>query len=141
VDTFQHWVYQNHAAASDPVNCDAKWKELWGEFMPDEDWNGLEDALVTGWQRKLHIIQDPFYYVEYGLALLGAFQVWRNALADQNEAVAAYRLALSMGGTIPLPQLYAMAGAKFAFDAQTLREAVDLGISTIQSLESGTAKG
>ncbi len=139
VDAFQHWVYQNHAAASDPANCDAKWAELWGEFMPDEDWSGLEDALVTGWQRKLHILQDPFYYVEYGLALLGAFQVWRNSITNQKAAVAAYRRALSVGGTIPLPQLYAMAGAKFAFDAQTLREAVDLGISTIQSLEGGTA--
>jgi oligoendopeptidase F len=139
VDAFQHWVYQNHAAASNPANCDAKWAELWGVFMPDEDWSGLEEALVTGWQRKLHIIQDPFYYIEYGLALLGAFQVWRNSLTNQKEAVAAYRRALAMGGTIALPQLYAMAGAKFAFDVQTLREAVDLGISTIQSLESGGA--
>ena len=139
VDAFQHWVYQNHRAASDPANCDAKWAELWGQFMPDEDWSGLEDELVSGWQRKLHIIQDPFYYIEYGLALLGAFQIWHNALADQKGALTAYRRALSMGGTVSLPELYAQAGARLAFDAQTLQEAIDLGIKTIQALECEAA--
>jgi oligoendopeptidase F len=136
VDAFQHWVYENHVAASNPANCDAKWAELWGQFMADEDWSGLEEELVTGWQRKLHIIQDPFYYIEYGLAQLGAFQIWRNSLDNRKAAVAAYRRALSMGGTVSLPQLYTLAGAKFAFDAQTLHEAVDLGIKTIEALES-----
>jgi oligoendopeptidase F len=135
VDAFQHWVYENHQAASDPANCDARWAALWGQFMADEDWDGLEEEMVTGWQRKLHIIQDPFYYIEYGLAQLGAFQIWRNSLADPKAAVAAYRGALSMGGTVSLPQLYARAGAKFSFDAPTLQEAVDLGIETIENLE------
>ena len=136
VDAFQHWVYANHQVASDPANCDAKWAELWGEFMADEDWCGLEEELITGWQRKLHIIQDPFYYIEYGLAQLGAFQIWRNSLQNQKGAVADYRKALSMGGTVTLPQLYALAGAQFAFDAPTLQEAVDLGIKTIKALEN-----
>ena len=136
VDAFQHWVYANHQAASDPANCDAKWAELWGEFMADEDWCGLEEELITGWQRKLHFIQDPFYYIEYGLAQLGAFQIWRNSLKNQKGAVADYRKALSMGGTVTLPQLYALAGAQFAFDAPTLQEAVDLGIKTIKALEN-----
>jgi oligoendopeptidase F len=135
VDAFQHWVYENHQAASDPANCDARWAALWGQFMADEEWGGLEEELVTGWQRKLHIIQDPFYYIEYGLAQLGAFQIWRNSLDDQRATIAAYRKALSMGGTVSLPQLYALAGAKFAFDAKTLQEAVDLGIETILTLE------
>jgi oligoendopeptidase F len=136
VDAFQHWVYANHQAASDPANCDAKWAELWGEFMADEDWCGLEEELITGWQRKPHIIQDPFYYIEYGLAQLGAFQIWRNSLKNQKGAVADYREALSMGGTVTLPQLYALAGAQFAFDAPTLQEAVDLGIKTVKALEN-----
>ena len=77
--------------------------------------------MVTGWQRKQHIFEVPFYYVEYGLASLGAFQVWRNALRDQQAAVAAYRRALALGGTVSLPKLYETAGARFAFDARTLR--------------------
>jgi len=135
VDAFQHWVYEEAEAASDPANCDAQWVELWERFMTGVDWSGLEQEKMTGWQRKLHIHEDPFYYVEYGLALLGAAQVWRNALKDQRAATAAYRWALALGGTATLPQLYAAAGARFAFDAGTLGEVVDLMERTISELE------
>jgi oligoendopeptidase F len=135
VDAFQHWVYEQPAAASQPENCDAKWAELWERFMVGVDWSGLEQEKMTGWQRKLHIHEDPFYYIEYGLALLGAVQVWRNAQADQLAATAAYRRALSLGGTATLPQLFAAAGAKFAFDAGTMEEAVELMEKTILALE------
>ena len=112
VDTFQHWAYMNHKAASDPANCDTKWAEIWGQFMPDEDWSGLEEELVTGWQRKLHIFLDPFYYIEYGLAQLGAFQIWRNALVDQKGTVAAYRRALSKGGTVHVARAVCSGGGE-----------------------------
>jgi oligoendopeptidase F len=135
VDAFQHWVYENHTAASDPVNCDAKWGELWKRYMVGIDWSGMDDLMVTGWQRKLHIFENAFYYVEYGMASLGAFQVWRNALTDQAGAVAAYRRALALGGTVPLPKLYETAGAKFAFDAKTIQEAVSLAEEVIEKLE------
>jgi oligoendopeptidase F len=120
VDGFQHWVYENPSAAMETANCDRQWTELWHRFMGGVDWSGFADVLETGWQRKLHIFLVPFYYVEYGLAQLGAAQVWANALADQAGAVAAYRRALALGGTKSLPELYATAGAKFAFDAGTL---------------------
>jgi oligoendopeptidase F len=135
VDAFQHWVYENHQAARDPDNCDARWAELWSRFMPDVDWSGLEPEMVTGWQRKEHIFEEPLYYVEYGLAQSGAIQIWRNALNDQAGAVAAYRRALSLGGSVPLPELYAAAGARFAFDAATLGQAVNLIEETIAALE------
>jgi oligoendopeptidase F len=135
VDAFQHWVYENPAAAMNPANCDAHWVALWQRFIPGVDWGGLEQELMTGWQRKLHIHQVPFYYVEYGLAQLGAVQVWRNALTDQAEAVASYRRALALGGTVSLPQLYATAGAKFAFDGPTLGTAINLMEETIAALE------
>ena len=64
-------------------------------------WYGFEDYKKTGWHRKSHIHQVPFYYVEYGLAQLGAVQVWGNALKDQAKAVADYRYALSLGATRP----------------------------------------
>jgi oligoendopeptidase F len=134
VDAFQHWAY-THPEGSDPEQCDARWAELWQRFMPGVDWSGLEDELVTGWHRKAHIHTDPFYYIEYGLALLGAVQVWRNALQDQSAAVVSYRKALSLGYTVPLPELYAAAGARFAFDAGTLQEAVDLMLATMDDLQ------
>jgi oligoendopeptidase F len=100
------------------------------------DFNGLAPDKSNGWHRKRHIHRTPFYYVEYGLAQLGAVQVWKNALSDQAGAVAAYRRALALGGTVPLPDLYRAAGVKFAFDAATLGEAVDLIERTLDQLES-----
>jgi oligoendopeptidase F len=104
--------------------------------MPDVDWSGLEPEMMTGWQRKLHIHQAPFYYVEYGLAQLGSVQVWRNSLTDEVGAVTSYRRALALGGTVSLPELYTAAGATFAFDAPTLRAAVKLTEDTVADLES-----
>jgi oligoendopeptidase F len=135
VDAFQHWAYTNQADAAYPENCDHKWAELWQRYMIGVDWSGMDDLMVTGWQRKPHIFEVPFYYVEYGLASLGAFQVWRNALKDQKEAVAAYRRALALGGTVPLPKLYETAGARFAFDIGTVRDAVSLAEEMIEKLE------
>ncbi|MCB9450884.1 MAG: M3 family oligoendopeptidase [Anaerolineaceae bacterium] len=136
VDAFQHWVYTHAADAADPANCDAKWAELWERFMPGMDWSGLDAAMMTGWHRKLHIFQIPFYYVDYGLAQVGALQVWRNSLADQAGAIRQYRSGLALGGTKPLPQLFAATGAKFAFDAATLGELVALVEKTIAELET-----
>jgi oligoendopeptidase F len=135
VDAFQHWVYTHHEAATDPADCDAQWAELWGRFMRGVDWSGLDDVMMTGWQRKQHIYRRPFYYVEYGLAQMGAVQVWRNSLRNQSAAVADYRHALSLGGTRSLPELFQAAGAKFAFDADTLGELVALIEGTIDELE------
>jgi oligoendopeptidase F len=135
VDAFQHWAYTYPGEADNPANCDAEWGAQWKRFMVGIDWSGLEAECVTGWQRKLHIHQFPFYYVDYGLAQLGAVQIWRNALADQAGALAAYRSALALGGTLPLPQLYVTAGARLAFDAVTLREAVELIEANLSQLE------
>jgi oligoendopeptidase F len=136
VDAFQHWVYTHLDEAQDTDACDATWRDLWLRFMPGVDWSGLEAELVTGWHRKLHIFRVPLYYVEYGLAQLGAAQVWRNALRDQAGAVSAYRRALALGGTATVPALYDAAGARFAFDAETLGQAVALIEKTIGELEA-----
>ncbi len=137
VDAFQHWVYENPDAAREPERCDERWGELWDRYMIGQDWNGLDSEKVTGWQRKPHILQNPYYYIEYGMAQLASIQVWSNSLADQAGAVRAYRRALSLGGTVRLPELYTAAGARFSFGARTLKEAVDLAECTIQELEAG----
>src|SRR4030042_663885 len=134
VDGFQQWAYTHPDEAKNPDRCDDQWAELWQRFTVGVDWSGLDDFMVTGWQRKQHIFEVPFYYVEYGMAALGGFQVWNNALKDQKEAVAAYRRALALGGTASLPKLYETAGARFAFDAQTLQDAVGLAERKIAEL-------
>ena len=122
VDGFQHWVYAEAPETVTAADMDAEWGRLWDRFMGGVDWSGLEDERVSGWHRKLHIFTVPFYYVEYGLAQLGALQVWRNALTDQAGAVRDYRAALALGNTRPLPDLYAAAGARLAFDRETVGE-------------------
>jgi oligoendopeptidase F len=135
VDAFQHWIYENPARGADPKKCDAKWNKLHARFIPDVNYEGIEIYRPTQWHHQSHILQSPFYYIEYGMAQLGAVQVLANALKDQAAAVQAYRRALSLGATVPLPELYAAAGAKLAFDRKTLQSAVDLIESQIAELE------
>ena len=136
VDAFQHWVYTHHDQATDPASCDAEWLRLWRRYLPGVDWSGLDEQAMTGWQRKQHIHRYPLYYIEYGVAQLGAVQVWRSALSDPALALSQYRQALRLGGTATLPELYQAAGARFAFDLETLGEAVALVEETIETLEA-----
>jgi oligoendopeptidase F len=134
VDAFQHWLYTD-PAATDRNARDAKWQEIWARFDPNTDWSGLEQQRVARWYKQLHIFLYPFYYIEYAIAQLGALQVWRNALEDQEKAVADYRTALALGGSKPLPQLYEAAGARLMFDAEGMSELVGLIENEIASLE------
>jgi oligoendopeptidase F len=136
VDAFQHWIYENPAEGSVASKCEEQWAQLWDRFMVGIDYSGLGEAKKTFWHRQGHIFETPFYYVEYGLAQLGAVQVWANSRRDQQKAVADYRKSLSLGATVPLPQLFATAGAKFAFDARTLKQAVDLIEEVTEEMEA-----
>jgi oligoendopeptidase F len=135
VDAFQHWIYENPSRGADPKKCDAKWNKLHARFIPDVDYTEIEIYRPTQWHRQGHIFQSPFYYIEYAIAQLGAVQIWANALKDQSAALTAYRQALALGATASLPELFAAAGAKLAFDRKTLQSAVDLIESQIAELE------
>jgi len=135
VVAFQHWVYENHKLGADPASCDQKWGELIDQYMPAINWDGYEDVKKTGWHRKLHIHQVPFYYIEYGLASLGAYQIMIKAQKDQSAALKDYREALALGGTVSLPDLYRAAGAELAFDSENLGEVVDLIENDLAELE------
>jgi oligoendopeptidase F len=139
VVAFQHWAYENHALGSNPDACDDKWSELIDIYMPGVDWDGYPEVKKTGWHRKLHIHRVPFYYIEYGLASLGAFQVWMNAQKDQTKALQQYRQALALGGTVSLPELYQAAGANLSFDEDTLGSIVQLIEKTLAELETRLA--
>jgi oligoendopeptidase F len=135
VDAFQHWVYENPESARDPDACDDAYGSLMQRFIRGIDWSGLEEELKTDWRRIPHIFETPFYYLEYGLAQLGAVQIWATALEDQARAMEQYRDALQLGDTRSVPELFSAAGATLAFDAGTLRPAVDLIERTIGELE------
>ena len=136
VDAFQHWAYTNPDEALKSDNCDAEWTALWERFQMSEhiDYSGCEDIIATGWHNKLHIYHVPFYYVEYGMAQLGAIQIWGKSLKDAKKAIGDYRAALSLGGNATLPQLYEAAGARFSFDDKTLEYAANLIEEQIKDL-------
>ena len=118
VDAFQHWVYAHPGHTR--IERRGAWVALLDRFGGSIDWTGYEDARSNGWHRQLHIFLYPFYYIEYGIAQLGALQVWMRSLVDRAGAVAAYRKALAIGGARPLPELFAAAGAKFEFSEASL---------------------
>lgn len=123
VDAFQGWIYTSRDGG-DAVARDQAWLGLRERFEPGVDWGGLTDERVARWYRQLHIFLYPFYYIEYGLAQIGALQVWRNARRDPVEAVAAYRRFLALGATRPLPELYRAAGVELSFDKRVLADLV-----------------
>jgi oligoendopeptidase F len=135
VDAFQHWVYENLQQAADPDACDATFLELSQRFLAGEDWSGLEEKQAASWRSIPHITEVPFYYIEYGLAQLGAVQIWGGARRDQAGALTRYQQALQLGDTRPIPELFRVAGARLAFDAETLREATNLLEERIDELE------
>lgn len=135
VDAFQSWLYTS-GDGHDRDARDAAWLHIAGRFDPVVDWRGLDAERTAGWYRQLHIFLYPLYYVEYGIAQLGALQVWRNSMRDQAGAVATYREALALGNTRPLPELFAAAGARLAFDAETVAELVGLIEETLVTLEA-----
>ncbi len=133
VDAFQHWIYTDPEGADRDAR-DRKWLELRARFQRGVDWSGLEAQRIARWYLQPHIFLYPFYYIEYGIAQLGALQVWRNALRDQAAAVASYREALALGGSRPLPDLYGAAGARLVFDADGMQELIDLCESELELL-------
>jgi oligoendopeptidase F len=119
IDSFQHWLYTN------PKHTRTARKRTWlgllERFGSKIDWEDWEEARESLWLRQTHLFGSPFYYIEYGIAQLGALQLWVHSRKDARAAVDSYRAALALGGTRPLPELFAAAGIKFDFSEKTLR--------------------
>ena len=113
IDAFQHWVYANPEHSREERA--EHWLELRRRFGPKTDWSGFEDLKETSWQGQLHLFQVPFYYVEYGIAQLGALQLWQYHRRDASDALSRYARAMSLGNTKPLPELFGEAGLNLGF--------------------------
>lgn len=118
VDAFQHWLYTHKGHSREKRR--KYWLELHERFGAGVDWSGLEAERSYIWHRQLHIFVAPFYYIEYGIAQLGALGLWRKSLHDHGSAMSAYRRALALGGSKPLPELFRAAGLEFDFSSKTL---------------------
>ena len=132
IDAFQHWIYTNPTHSRDDRT--AKWIELTDRFGADVDWSGIEDVRSAAWQRQLHLFGVPFYYIEYGIAQLGALQVWCNAIEDEKAAIGKYMAGLTLGGTRPLPELFEAAGATFDLGDDTVGPLMARVASELESL-------
>ena len=118
IDSFQHWTYTHPGHSA--TERTKYWLSLLDRFSSYVDWTGLEAVRESQWQRQLHLFHAPFYYVEYGIAQLGALQLWMKARQDPRQALRNYRAALKLGGTRPLPELFSAAGIRFDFSDRTL---------------------
>lgn len=124
VDAFQHWIYTHPDHTRQERS--AAWTGLMERFGGAVDWSGFEDSRANLWHRQLHIFLCPFYYIEYGIAQLGALQVWANSRRDAPKALADYKASLALGGSRPLPELFAAAGCRFQFDGGIFEPLVGL---------------
>jgi len=119
VDAFQHCIYThpNHTRGERRQ----AWLDLMDRFGGDVDWSAFENARANLWHRQLHIFLHPFYYIEYGIAQIGALQVWANSKRDKAKALNDYKKSLALGGSRPLPELFQAAGCQFEFSEKTIR--------------------
>jgi oligoendopeptidase F len=124
IDKFQHWVYENPTHTVEQRY--AKWTEIMKAFGSNQvDWTGNENALATLWQKQLHLYEVPFYYIEYGMAQLGAIAVWRNYKQNPDKAIEQYMAALKLGYTKSIKEIYQAAGIEFNFSQTYVKELVD----------------
>ena len=120
IDKFQHWVYENPLHTHDQRT--ARWNEILKEFQDDViDYSGLETFRSNSWQRQLHLFEVPFYYIEYGIAQLGAIGMWMQFKENKELALDNYCRALALGGTKTLPQLFETAGLNFDFSPERIK--------------------
>jgi oligoendopeptidase F len=133
VDQFQHWIYTNpeHTVAE---RTEA-WKQIYEPFGAGfADWTGLEEAEENLWQKQLHIFEIPFYYIEYGMAQLGAIAVWKNYKENPEKALQQYLNALKLGYTKTIKEIYETAGIKFDFSADYVKELAQFVKTEIENL-------
>ena len=119
VDAFQHWLYENPTHSSEERN--RQWSQLTDRFGPELDWTGIEKFKGMYWQQQQHLFSSPFYYIEYGIAQLGALQIENNYKRNPGEAIKKWKAGLSLGATQPLPSIYEAAGIFFDFSPQTIQ--------------------
>jgi len=132
IDAYQHWVYLHPTHTREQRT--AAWIDLDNRFGATLDWSGIESVRANMWQRQLHLFGMPFYYIEYGIAQLGALQLWLASRSNQKEALAAYKRALTLGGSRPLPELFAAAGLRFDFGANTVKTLMDAVAAELERL-------
>ena len=124
IDKFQHWVYENPNHTIE--KRELTWLNILNEFTPDAlDVSDLEEYRKNSWQKQLHLFEVPFYYIEYGIAQLGAIGLWMQFKTDKEKSLQNYCSALALGGTKTLPELFTAAGLNFNFSPNSVKTLMD----------------
>ncbi|MBL7841344.1 MAG: M3 family oligoendopeptidase [Cyclobacteriaceae bacterium] len=124
IDKYQHWLYENPTHSTDERR--QNWNRIFDEFTDTvTDWNGLQEAKDYLWQKQLHLYEVPFYYIEYGMAQLGAIAVWRNYRADKQKGLQGYMNALKLGYMKSIPEVYQAANIRFDFSREYIKELME----------------
>jgi oligoendopeptidase F len=124
IDKYQHWVYENPTHTVE--ERDEAWLKILNEFSTGiVDHTGFEARRTTMWQGQLHVFEMPFYYIEYGMAQLGAIAVWRNYKENPEKALNDYVAGLSLGYTKSLPEIFEAAGIQFDFSTAYVKQLAD----------------
>jgi oligoendopeptidase F len=124
IDKFQHWIYENPTHSLEDRK--GNWNKTFDQFADTvTDWSGLQEAKDYLWQKQLHLYEVPFYYIEYGMAQLGAIAVWRNYKLDKQKGLQGYMNALKLGYTKSIPEIYQAAGIQFDFSKKYIKELMD----------------
>lgn len=133
IDAFQHWVYENPSHTIE--NRREAWRGLSKRFGTGlTDWSGYEEVIETSWQRQMHLFEVPFYYIEYGIAQLGALAIWKNSQLNYTEAIEAYKKALTLGYSKSIPKIYADAGITFDFSLNNIASLTDFVRAELQKM-------
>ena len=133
IDKFQHWVYEHPTHSLEERRI--KWLEILNEFSAETiDFTGLDEYRSYSWQKQLHLFEVPFYYIEYGIAQLGAIGMWMQYKENASKGLENYINALSLGGTKTLPELYSHAGIELAFDKKSISRLMRFVKKELQSL-------
>jgi oligoendopeptidase F len=133
IDKFQHWVYENPNHSIEERT--QAWTTIAKEFSTNSiDYSGLDQYRAIGWQRQLHLFEVPFYYIEYGIAQLGAIGMWMQYQKNPTLALENYMNALSLGGTKTLPELYQTAGISFDFSSSYVKTLMDFTRDELEKL-------
>ncbi len=122
VDAFQQEIYTK----ADTAELREKaFLDVMDRFSAGVDWDGLKDEKTAQWLFQLHIFEVPFYYIEYGIAQLGALAMYRQYKKHPVQAVENYKKFLHLGHQVPLSDLYAEAGIELKFTREYIKDLVD----------------
>ena len=133
IDKFQHWIYEHPEHTVEQRK--QQWNQIFDTFSDTiTNWSGLEINKDFLWQKQLHLYEVPFYYIEYGMAQLGAIAIWKNYKQDPQQGLKGYLDALKLGYMRTIPEIYAAAGIKFDFSRPYIKELMQFVHSELEQL-------